>query len=115
MGMSLDEYWRGKPEYARYYREANKLKKKERNFNAWVQGLYVYHANCASSPMFRDLVKDHTPQKYLAEPFDFLPKTKQEEEAKEEAQDLENEAKILDWVSRTNRLFAEKEDVANAR
>ena len=44
MGMSADEYWHGSPELMQAYRLAYKIRKQERNWELWLQGLYFCHA-----------------------------------------------------------------------
>ena len=114
MGMSLEEYWDGDASNLEYIRKAHKLRKKEENFNAWLNGLYVYNALQCVSPMYRDWVKDHHPEKYFQEPIDLFPKKEEtrEEERIEDKRELANQATIRAWVERVNRLKAkqQKED-----
>jgi len=119
MGMTYDEYWNGDAELPRFYREAHRLRRIQENHNAWLHGLYVYHAMSSVSPLFRDLVKDHTAEKYLEQPFDLYPEPKKPstEQQEQDAKDLANQAMIKDWVKRANRLYEEKhskEGKANA-
>ena len=109
MGMSLKEYWEGDPENYEYVREAHRLKRKQANFDAWLNGLYVYSALQRVSPLFRDLIKDHKPEDYLTEPIELYAKeqTVQEEQVKEDERELANQAKVKAWVERVNRLKAD--------
>ena len=110
MGMTYDEYWNGDAELPRFYREAHRLRRIQENHNAWLHGLYVYHAMSSVSPLFRDWVKDHTAEKYLEQPFDLYPKKKtvsQEQEA-EDARERANQEIIKQWVNRANRLYEDK-------
>ena len=50
MGMSYSDYWDGDASMTRYYRKAHDAKRREKNFFAWLQGLYVYHAVLDASP-----------------------------------------------------------------
>lgn len=116
MGMSPSEYWDGDPKLTTYYRDAQRLKDKKENFNAWLHGLYIYNAMVCVSPLYRDWVKDHHPEKYFAEPIEIYPKTKAEAKDDETRQDKANEAAILSWIQRVNRKFEqEKEDASNGR
>lgn len=110
MGMSLTEYWDGDPKLTRYYREAQRLKNKKDNFNAWLNGLYIYNALLCVSPLYRDWVKDHHPEKYFAEPIDIYPKTETEEKETEIRQAEANKAAVLSWAQRVNRMFAKKKE-----
>ncbi len=86
IGMTADEFWNGNTELAIAYREADKLKRKEDNFNLWLQGRYVYEALCCASPLFRlskGKVKAHD---YTDKPHDLYEedrKKTEEEKAKE--------------------------------
>ena len=44
IGMTYEQFWEGKPSLTVYYRKANELKRKERNQELWLQGLYIYNA-----------------------------------------------------------------------
>lgn len=115
--MSLKEYWDGDPDNLKYVREAYLLRRRQANTDAWMQGLYVYHAMQCVSPLFRDWVRDHHPEKYLEEPFDLYPSKEKLEEARQEDQrELANQATIRAWVERANRLYEkkhQKEDMVN--
>lgn len=50
MGMSYSDYWDGDASMTRYYRKAHDTKRREKNFFAWLQGLYVYQAVLDASP-----------------------------------------------------------------
>lgn len=112
MGMTSDEYWNGDAELPRYFREAHLLRRKQANFDAWLNGYYVYNALLCASPLFRDWVKDHRPEEYFGEPLDLYPdkKTISEEQRLEDARELANQAKVKAWVSRVNRLKSEKKE-----
>lgn len=42
--MTTDEYWYASPLLAKAYREAHKLRQRQQNEFAWLQGLYIYSA-----------------------------------------------------------------------
>jgi len=44
IGMTADEFWYASPLLAKAYREAHKLRQRQRNEYAWLQGLYIYNA-----------------------------------------------------------------------
>lgn len=70
IGMTWREYWRGDPEIVRHFREAYRLREEHENQMLWLQGLYVYDALCAASPIFRSLAKRGTkPHAYVKEPY----------------------------------------------
>lgn len=120
MGMTLSEYYDCEnPDDYESVRQAHLLRLKQKNHDAWLNGLYTYHALQRVSPMFRDWVKDHTAEKYMEEPFDLYPNetavSKTEEERIEDAKELANQATIRAWIDKVNRLKSEnkKEGVAN--
>lgn len=111
MGMTLAEYYDGDPDDYKSVREAHTLRLEQANFDAWLHGLYIYNAMQCVSPLFRDLVKDHHPEKYFMEPLNLYPKPvkKTEEERLEDKKELANQATIRAWVDRVNRLKANKQ------
>ena len=68
IGMTWDQYWNEDSTLVKYYREAYKLRLKERNADLWLQGLYFYHALCDASPLFRFSNKPQKAYPYLNEP-----------------------------------------------
>ena len=81
IGMTADEYWYAPPILAKCYREAHKLKQRQRNEYAWLQGLYVYDAVGAvvgSALSGRGGKK----MEYLNEAIDIGLETEQEKKAK---------------------------------
>ena len=71
-GMSTREFWEDDPEllwaYRKSYMEKMKLQQETDNFNAWLNGLYVYVAtnSCLSH------------KAYILQPYDFSKKTKKQ-------------------------------------
>lgn len=83
IGMTYEQFWYGDCTMAKAYRAAYKLKQKQINEQAWLQGLYIYEALCDAAPIFNAFAKRGTkPHKYPTEPY---PLSKEEREAKEEA------------------------------
>ena len=115
MGMTLSEYYDGDPDDLKSIREAHKLKRQQANFDAWLSGYYHYVAMQCVSPMYRDLIRRHDPEKYLKEPIELYPaeQTKVEEQTAEDKKELENQAKVRAWVERANRLRAQKNKEAS--
>ena len=68
IGMTWDQYWNEDCTLVKYYREAYRLRLKERNNELWLQGLYFYHALCDASPLFRFSNKPQKAEPYLNEP-----------------------------------------------
>ncbi len=81
MGMTGEEFWEQDPSLVRAYLKAHKLRFREQNRLAWLQGRYFYDALCAASPIFHDLAKRGTkPAPYHEEPIKFY---ESEEEARQ--------------------------------
>lgn len=109
MGMTWQEYWDGEPEMAIAFRKMHQLKKEQKNRDAWLQGLYFYEALADVSPLFRDWVKDAKALPYASEPYALDQKTKEERDKKaEEETDKKNQATIIAWAKRVNRIREEK-------
>lgn len=96
MGMSPEEYWHGSPELTQAYRAAYKIRKEERNWEMWLQGLYNYYAVCVA---LSNTFDKHSKAKYMASPFKIFPPTQKEIE-----EQMEKEAELL--VKKLN-AFAE--------
>ena len=116
-GMSYDEYWYGEPSRCKYYREAYKLKKEALDEQLWLQGLYVYHAIAAITPVMNPFAKKGTkPLPYLKSPMTQTTEYKEingENEISEEEKQrrIENERLIAqvhfdNWARMMNRKFA---------
>ena len=84
MGMTYDEYWNGNASLVRVYRETQKIKNKQRNYEMWLQGMYYYEALLDASPMFRFSTKPTKPLPYPSQPYAL---TKEEIKAKEEMEE----------------------------
>ena len=92
--MSPEEYWHGSPELTQAYRAAYKVRKQERNWEMWLQGLYIYHALDVALSHITD---KNSKAEYMSEPLKIFPPT--EEEIKEQQ---EKELEML--VKRLNAL-----------
>lgn len=93
-GMSRDEFWNGPPEAAIPYREAAKIRERQRNNENWLLGIYVLHAlNTALVNNFSK--KGSRKAEYLKEP---LPLTMEEAEEMQVRQALEKEQRMKEWM-----------------
>ena len=110
MGMSYEEYWHGDANLPKDYVKANLLKRSQRNEEMWRQGLYIYNAMAAVSPLFRDWPKAK-PQEYMEYP---IPLTREDREAIENDKNrrryqLEIQ-KMKDRAKAFNTLFEGREN-----
>ena len=85
--MTADEYWHGSPELTQAYRAAYKVRKEERNWELWLQGLYIYHAICVA---LSHILDKNSKEEYMSEPLDIFPPTEEEikERQEKEAEEL---------------------------
>lgn len=68
--MSYDQYWHGDPLLVRAYREAEKLRQKRVDAEAWLQGAYVYDAIGRLVPILHPFAKKKAkPLPYLEKPY----------------------------------------------
>lgn len=68
VGMSYELYWHGEPNLVKAYREADEMRVDRMNYEAWLQGLYVYQAVGALYPVFNPFSKQKKAEEYLKEP-----------------------------------------------
>lgn len=108
MGMTLDEYFNQDCSLVKYYREAQQIKKEQRNQELWLQGLYIYEALGDMSPILRAFSKKGTkPLPYPSEPYpvteaEVMARKNREEELRAERM----KAKLCAWAAKTNAHFA---------
>lgn len=69
IGMSADEFWRGDPRLVEFYRAANEQRMRQRDFQAWLQGRYVYEAVADVAPILNPLSKRSRARKYAERPY----------------------------------------------
>lgn len=75
-GMSWEQYWLGDPWIAQAYREAHILRRKMRNEELWLMGLYAQSAvGSVIASAFGNRKVD-----YVDKPFNIFPKTQIEKE-----------------------------------
>ena len=85
MGMSYEQYWDGDVYAHKAYRKAKKMRMREQNQIAWLQGMYVYEAIADLAPALKAFAKGK-PRPYSKEPYDLFKediKAREEREAKE--------------------------------
>jgi hypothetical protein len=70
IGVPYNEYWHGDYTQLAYYRKAFELQRERVNYDAWLQGAYVYDALCMVSPILQAFAKRGTkPVPYHKEPY----------------------------------------------
>ena len=89
IGMSYNEFWYASPSLVVAYRDAHNLKRKMRNEELYLQGLYNYNAFSAGLENFSyglNGKKGSRPKGYLQKPFDIGEKTQAEKKAAAKAE-----------------------------
>lgn len=110
IGMTYDQYWREDSQLVKAYREADRLRQKRANRDAWMQGAYFYHALCDVSPILRAFAgKDAVPAPYLEQPFAL---THEEIKAREDKLMRERAEGFAAFVAEKNRQAKQKEKEA---
>lgn len=115
IGMTYDEFWNGPCDLKKYYRKAHEIKVKRDNFNAWIQGRYIYDAICAVSPILRfsmgkGKVEAHP---YLQEPYPTSEREireRQERTQREEYEKSISRFKEMAALDEIEKLVSEKEN-----
>lgn len=106
-GMTYEQYWDGDVSAHKMFKRAAKLRRKQTNEDAWLQGAYIYEALCAASSLFRGM-KPSRPQKFREEPYDIFEEDRKRRE--EEAARAKYEA-IRDKVAAFAKAFNEKRNL----
>ena len=75
MGMTYEEFWDGEFHLAVVYREKHRYELKQKNYDAWLQGLYIRNAVVSAL---------NSKTQYFDKPLDVVPKNKRELEQEEE-------------------------------
>lgn len=107
--MTFEEYWDGDNRLPKYYRKKHDLERKNKNFELWLQGYYVYQALCASSPILNAFSKAKEPLPY---PNKLLPLTEaevlEEQERAKREQMIKNRNALRAAAEQFNREFLKK-------
>lgn len=70
IGMTYEEFWKKDVEMVKAYREADRIRRKQRDWDLWLQGRYFYDALCCASPILHAFAKNGTePEPYPEEPY----------------------------------------------
>ena len=69
MGMPSREYWEEDCWRVRAYREADRIRMRRANEQAWLQGAYVYDVLTRLYSIFNPFAKRHKAEPYLDKPY----------------------------------------------
>ncbi len=104
MGMPRDEYWNGDPSAVKDYRKAKEIKNKQRNYELWLQGMYIYEALCDVSPLFRTFSKGKA-HPYPLQPYALNEKDKEDLEELKAKREMEKmKAEMEAWMNKINNM-----------
>lgn len=88
IGMTYNEFWKGDPSLAKVYRDAQELRERRANVEAWRNGQYMASALSSTvGNMFRK--KGQPPIKYMEHPIPLTLKEKEEYERQDEIKRFE--------------------------
>lgn len=97
-GMSPSQFWEGDPWLFAAYREANRLRRDQAEYERWETGLYVYDALCRVAPLYDVFSKRRKANPWVEEPYGITaarsPREREEEEKRRAHE------KMMAWVLR---------------
>jgi hypothetical protein len=112
LGMTYEDYWRRDPCLVKYYRQAERIRTERVNYEAWLQGAYIYDALCFVSPILHAFAEKGTqPMEYLKKPY-AIGKEKAEQERKAQEEERLNVAadNFTIFAKAFNKKFREKQE-----
>ena len=110
IGMTPEQYWDGDPLLAKYYRQADELKRKRRNQDFWLQGMYIYEALCDAAPILQAFAKKGTkPVPYPDHPYSLTTKEREDEKKLREKREREKARRYMEaQMAKLNKRFESK-------
>ena len=113
IGMPYEAFWEGDVWLAVAYRKAHRIRREQANFDAYLQGAYVYDAIMRVAPVLNAFSKNPKPVDWLDKPYDLYPRD-QEESIDEKPEPSRGEQKgiafMLTYMSSHNSVRAKKTD-----
>ena len=91
----------------KYYRKADELRRKRRNEDLWLQGMYIYEALCDVSPVLHAFAKRGTkPLPYPDHPYALTDNDRAEEKKLQEQRDREKVKRYMEAkMAEVNKRF----------
>lgn len=110
IGMSPEQYWDEDPLLAKYYRKAEEMRRKRRNEELWLQGMYIYEALCDVSPVMNAFAKKGTrPRPYSDHPYALTVKERDDERVLIEKREREKARRYMEArMAEINKRFKSK-------
>lgn len=109
IGMPYDLFWNGDVSAAVSYRKAYEYEKQRKNYEFWLQGMYIYSALCDVSPVLHAFAKSGTkPKEYMSEPIPMtVQDNKKAEERRQKKSDTQAKAYLEMFMVSFNKRFEE--------
>lgn len=98
-GMTYEQFWFGDPRMVIAYREAHLLKRKMRNEEMWINGMYTYNGFGA---VIATAFGKHR-EEYVKKPFNIFPKTESEKREEERAKKQSVIAFLSSWKKNSSK------------
>ena len=86
MGMTYEQFWDGDPMMAKAFREADMIRRRRRNEELWLEGIYTAEALSAT---VGNMFSKGTKHKYPSEPFPITEHEQRERREREEKAKME--------------------------
>ena len=105
--MSAEQYWDGDPALTKYYRKADELNRQRRNEELWLQGMYIYEALCAVSPVMNAFASKGTkPRPYTDHPYALTKREREFERKMREKREREKARRYMEAkMAEINKRF----------
>lgn len=107
IGMTPEQYWDGDSMLAKYYRKSDEIRRKRRNEELWLQGMYIYEALCDVAPVLHAFAKRGTkPVQYPDHPYALTVNDRKQEEKIKEQQEREKARRYMEAkMAEINKQF----------
>jgi hypothetical protein len=108
--MTPEQFWDGDPLLAKHYRQADQIKRKRKNQELWLQGMYIYEALCDVAPILQAFAKKGTKATpYPDHPYALTTKEREAERKLQEERDREKARQYMEaQMARLNKRFESK-------
>lgn len=115
IGMTEKQYWDRDSTLTKFYREADKLRQERRNYDMWLQGMYIYDGIQRLAPILRAFGKKGTKaEPYVKEPYPITAEEqKRAQERAEQAEIAHIKASLEAWAIANNKKFEKKGEGEN--
>ena len=101
--MTYDQFWFGDPWMARDYAQYHLLKRRQKNEELWLEGIYI--ANAFQTVLGNAFSKQK--HKYLEKPLDIFEKTESEKQQEIRAE----RQKLINWLNQLKQSADKKQGV----